>query len=170
MTKVASRLVAVQPGAGELVNLGGLGVHFKVGGSETAGSIAVVEHPMEARRLVPPHTHTKEDELSYVIEGTIGARIGDEIAVLEAGSYIFKPRGVKHTFWNPTDRPARLLEMIVPAGFEVYFEEIARFIGSGGRPGSPEHQALSTPYGLELSGDWIAELKSRYGLKLLGEA
>jgi quercetin dioxygenase-like cupin family protein len=169
MPGVSSRLVAVEPGAGELVNLGGLGVHFKIGGAETAGSIAVVEHPMEARRLVPPHTHTKEDELSYVIEGTIGARIGDEIAVLEAGSYIFKPRGVKHTFWNPTDQPARLLEMIVPAGFEVYFAEIARFFGAGGKPGSAEHQALSTPYGLELSGDWIAELKSRYGLKMLGE-
>jgi quercetin dioxygenase-like cupin family protein len=169
MAKAASRLVAVEPGAGELVDLGGLGVHFKVRGAETGGSIAVVEHPMEARRLVPPHTHTKEDELSYVIEGTVGARIGDEIALIEAGGYVFKPRGVQHTFWNPTDKPARLLEMIVPAGFDEYFAEIARFIGSGGVPGSPEHQALSTPYGLELSGDWIPELKSRYGLKLLGE-
>lgn len=169
MAKVGSRLVAVKPGAGKLIDLGGLGVHFKIGGSETGGAISVVEHPMEARRLVPPHTHSKEDELSYVIEGTIGARIGDEIAVLEPGSYVFKPRGVKHTFWNPTDKPARLLEMIVPAGFEVYFAEIARFFGAGGTPGSPEHQALSTPYGLELSGDWIAELKSSYGLKMLGE-
>jgi quercetin dioxygenase-like cupin family protein len=169
MPKVASRLATVEPGAGEMVNLGGLGVHFKIGGAETAGSVAVVEHPMDPRRLVPPHTHTKEDELSYVLEGTIGARIGDEIAVLAAGSYIFKPRGVKHTFWNPTDEPARLLEIIVPAGFEVYFAQLAKFIGSGGKPGSPEHQAMSVPYGLELSGDWIAELKARYGLKMLGE-
>ncbi|MDQ2950702.1 MAG: cupin domain-containing protein [Chloroflexota bacterium] len=169
MAKVAARLVAVQPGEGELVNLGGLGVHFKIGGADTAGSIAVVEHPVEARRLVRPHTHTKEDELSYVLEGTIGARVGDAIAQLDAGSYIFKPRGVRHTFWNPTDKPARLLEMIVPAGFEEYFAAMARFVGSGGKPGSPEHQALSAPYGVEFSGDWIAELKSRYGLKLLGE-
>ena len=164
-----SRLIVVKAGEGERVDLGGLGVDFKVRGSQTGGSIAVVEHPIEARRWVPPHTHSKEDELSYVIEGTIGARIGDEIAVIEAGSYVFKPRGVKHTFWNPTDSPARLLEMIVPAGFDDYFMELGRFFGSGGVPGSPEHQALSTPYGLELSGDWIAELKSRYGLKMLGE-
>ena len=169
MTNVVTKLVTTPPGAGELIDLGGLGVHFKVKGEQTDGSIAVVEHPMEARRLVPTHTHSREDELSYVLEGTIGARIGDEIALVEAGGYIFKPRGVKHTFWNPTDKPARLLEMIVPAGFDVYFAELGRFFAAGGVPGSAAHQALSTPYGLEVSPDWTAELKARYGLKLLGE-
>lgn len=165
----STRLVLVGPGEGESVDLGGLGVQFKIRGRDTAGSIAIVEHPIGPRRLVPPHTHTKEDELSYILEGTVGVRIGDEIAEAVAGSYVFKPRAVPHTFWNPTDRPARLLEIIVAAGFEDYFAEIARLFGSGMRPGSPEHQAMSVPYGLTLSGDWISELKSRYGLKMLGE-
>jgi quercetin dioxygenase-like cupin family protein len=170
MESTRSRLLVVGPGEGESVDLGGLGVQFKIRGRDTAGSIAIVEHPIEPRRLVPPHTHTKEDELSYILEGTVGVRIGDEIAEAVAGSYVFKPRAVPHTFWNPTDRPARLLEIIVPAGFEDYFAEIARLFGSGMRPGSPEHQAMSVPYGLTVSGDWIPELKSRYGLKMLGEA
>lgn len=169
MTKLATPLAMTAPGAGELIDLGGLGVHFKIRGAQTAGAIAVVEHPMAARRLVPTHTHSREDELSYVIAGTIGARIGDEIALVQAGGYVFKPRGVQHTFWNPTDKPALLLEMIVPAGFDVYFAELGRFFAAGGVPGSPEHQALSAPYGLEVSADWTDELKAQYGLKLLGE-
>jgi len=169
MARLGTRLLAVRAGEGESVDLGGLGVDFKVRGSDTGGSIAVVEHPIGPRRLVPPHIHTKEDELSYVLEGTIGVRIGDDIAEAAVGTYVFKPRNVKHTFWNPTDRPARLIEMIVPAGFDRYFAELARFFGSGGVAGSPQHQAMSAPYGLSLSGDWIEELKSRYGLKLLGE-
>lgn len=106
MGSVRTRLLLVGPGEGESVDLGGLGVHFKIRGRDTAGSIAIVEHPIEPRRLVPPHTHTKEDELSYILEGTVGVRIGDEIAEAVAGSYVFKPRAVPHTFWNPTDRPA----------------------------------------------------------------
>ncbi len=169
MKTVTPRLLAVRPGEGERIDLGGLGVDFKVWGKQTGGAIAVVEHPIAARRLVPTHMHTKEDELSYVLEGKIGARIGDEITEAVAGTYVFKPRNVQHTFWNPTDEPARLIEMIVPAGFDEYFAELGRFFSSGGAPGSPAHQAISTPYGLTLSSDWIDELKVRYELKMVGE-
>jgi uncharacterized cupin superfamily protein len=59
----------------------------------------------------------------YVLEGTIGARVGDREVVAGAGSYL-KPRGL-HTFWNAGPGPARLLEVIAPAGFETYFAELA---------------------------------------------
>ncbi len=163
-----SRLV-VHPGEGDSVNFGGFGVDFKVDRASTGGSVAIVEHPIDARRLVPPHTHTREDELSYVLSGRIGARIGDEYAEAYAGCYVFKPRNVPHTFWNPTDQPARILEIIVPAGFDEYFHEISRLFASGGRPGSEEHEAISRRYGESHFYDWVPELKQRYGLKLLGE-
>jgi len=67
-----------------------------------------------------------------VLEGTIGVRIGDEIAEAGPGTYVFKPRNVKRTFWNPTDKPARFIELLVPAGFDDYFMELGRFFGSGG--------------------------------------
>ena len=164
-----SRLVIVRPGEGQRVNLGGMGVEFKIWGEQTGHQLAVVEHPIEARRLVPPHVHTLEDELSYVVEGRIGVRIGDEIAEVEAGSYVYKPRNVPHTFWNPTDRPARLLEIICPAGFERYFAEIADLFAGGGTPGGPEHQAIAARYQESHSLAWVPELKARFGLKLLGE-
>jgi hypothetical protein len=75
-------------------------VVFKVSGVDTGGAFAVVEHPIEPGRLVPPHVHLHEDEYSYVLEGTIGARLGDHEVVAGPGSYLFKPRGLMHTFWN----------------------------------------------------------------------
>jgi quercetin dioxygenase-like cupin family protein len=63
--------IAVQPGEGRSVWLGGMGVVFKVSGADTGGAFAVVEHPIEPGRLVLPHVHLREDEYSYVLEGTI---------------------------------------------------------------------------------------------------
>ena len=170
MQALANRLFLVGPEDGRSVEIAkGLGVHFKVPGYRTAGRIAIVEHPIEARRLVPPHTHSMEDELSYVLSGRIGVRVGDEIAEARAGTYVYKPCGVPHTYWNPTDEPARLLEIITPAGFEDYFAEIAELFASGGRPGSAEHEAIAARYHESHFGDWIPELKERYSLTVIGE-
>jgi uncharacterized cupin superfamily protein len=57
---------------------------------------------------VLPHVHLREDEYPYVLEGTIGARVGDHKAIAGRGSYVIKPRGLIHTFWNPSREPARL--------------------------------------------------------------
>jgi quercetin dioxygenase-like cupin family protein len=72
----ASTLV-VKPGKGRSVTLGGMGVVFKVSGAATGGAFAIVEHPIDPGRLVLPHFHRHEDEYSYVLEGTIGAGVGD---------------------------------------------------------------------------------------------
>src|SRR5256885_6918238 len=125
MTVQERRLLVVGPGEGKSVSLGGVGVDFKVWGHETGGRFAIVEHPIEARRLIPPHTHTMEDELSYVLEGRVGVRGGDEVAEAGPRTFIYKPCGVPHTFWNPTDPAARRLAIIFKAGFGDYFVEIA---------------------------------------------
>jgi quercetin dioxygenase-like cupin family protein len=66
------------------------------------------------------------------LEGEIGARVGDEVVQAATGSYVFKPRGLPHTFWNATTKPARLLELISPAGFEKYFDDLADLLRAGG--------------------------------------
>ena len=68
--------------------------------------------------MVPPHTHRDTDEWSYVLEGRIGARIGDQDLSAEPGSWILKPRGVMHTFWNAGPEPARIIELLTPGRFE----------------------------------------------------
>ena len=87
--------------------------------------MAIVEHPVAPRALVPPHVHQDHDEWSYILEGRIGARIGDDEFIAEAGSYILKPRRIPHVFWNPDDDPARILEIITPSGLEEMFANSA---------------------------------------------
>src|SRR5437879_12941092 len=116
---------------GKLVSMGGVGVKFKITGEETGHAFSIVEHPVQPRTLVPPHLHHDTDEYSYVVEGQFGARIGDEILLAGPGDYILKSRGIPHTFWNPTDRVARLVEIISPAGFEKFFAEAGELFTQG---------------------------------------
>jgi uncharacterized cupin superfamily protein len=157
-----ARKLVVNPDEGRAVSLGGMGVVYKVSGDDTGGAFAVVEHPIEPGRLVLPHVHQHEDEYSYVLEGTIGARVGDQEVVAGPGSYVINPRGLMHTFWNAGPGPARLLEVISPAGFEAYFIELAE-------AGDPNRrQELATKYGVTYSSEWVRELTSKYNLRLLG--
>ena len=105
--------------------LGSIGVRFMIDGDEAGERFSLVEHPMSARALAAPlHRHTREDEYSYVLEGRVGALLGDEVLVGSPGDLIFKPRNQWHTFWNAGDEPARILEIISPAGFERFFAEL----------------------------------------------
>ena len=86
---------------------------------------------MSALALAAPlHRHAREDEYSYVLEGSMGALLGDEELVAGPGDLVFKPRNQWHTFWNAGDAPARILEIISPAGFEKYFDELVELGGS----------------------------------------
>lgn len=77
----------LSPWPGNLLYLGGLGVHFKIRGDQTGGAFAIVEHPMEPHVVVEPHVHSDEDELSYVVAGTIWARVGKREVKGLPGSY-----------------------------------------------------------------------------------
>jgi quercetin dioxygenase-like cupin family protein len=160
----------IVPDEGRTVWLGqpgsSLGVTFKIGAEATGGAFSIVEHPVPPGALARPHTHTKEDEFSYVLEGEIGARIGDEVIQATAGCYVVKPRGIPHAFWNAGPRQARILEIISPAGFERYFVEMSRLLAHGGPPDLEAMGRLSNDYGLEYHPEWIPELVEKYGLKL----
>src|ERR671920_1316356 len=91
--------VVLSPDEGETVWLRKLGVRFMIGEEETHGNFALVEHPIGPRVLAAPlHTHEREDEYTYVLEGEIGVQIGEEVLVAQAGDLVFKPRGVPHAF------------------------------------------------------------------------
>jgi hypothetical protein len=65
-----------------------------------------------------------------VLEGRVGVQLGDDVLEAGPGELIFKPRRVPHAFWNAGDEPARLLEIISPAGFENYFRELAPLLAA----------------------------------------
>jgi mannose-6-phosphate isomerase-like protein (cupin superfamily) len=154
----------VRPGEGRAGNLGSIGVTFKLWGEDTGGAVSVVEHPFPVGALVPPHLHTREDEYSIVTEGEIGFRSGDREVVLGSGGYITKPRGELHTMWNAGNVPARMIEIISPAGFEHFFRELSELI-TGGPPPFADVAALAESYGLRFGEpDWLPGVISRYGL------
>ena len=114
------------PSDGKLVDLSTIGVRFMAWTEETGGGFSLVEHPMPPRMLAAPvHKHSREDEYSFVLEGRMGALLGDETVFAETGDFVFKPRDQWHTFWNAGDEPCRILEIICPGGFEHYFDEMA---------------------------------------------
>jgi quercetin dioxygenase-like cupin family protein len=160
--------ILTPPEHGHRVDLGGIGVVFKVPAQASGGAFSVVEHPVRPGTLAPPHTHADEDELSYVIEGTFGVRVGDQVLAAGPGAYVFKPRGVPHTFWNAGPAPARLLEVIVPAGFERYFEQMAALLKAHG-PDFDRIATLAAGYHLSFNLDWVQELVAAHGVTVLGQ-
>ena len=76
---------------------------------------------------------------------------------------MWKPRNVLHTFWNPGPEPARLLEIISPAGFEVFFEDLATMLGRETQPSDEEVYQLCADYGLTFDREWLPGLEERFG-------
>jgi mannose-6-phosphate isomerase-like protein (cupin superfamily) len=148
--------------------LGSIGVRFMIDGSEAAERFSLVEHPMSPRALAAPlHRHTREDEYSYVLEGRMGALLGDDVVEAGPGDLVFKPRNQWHTFWNAGDEPCRILEIISPAGFEHFFAELNDL--GGAIEADPDTLAqLNERYGLEMRPDTVPELLERFGL-VIGE-
>jgi Cupin domain len=125
----------------------------------------VVEHTLAPHTLAAPlHTHRDVDELSYVLEGVIGVRIGEQEMAAGPGTFVLKPKGIAHTFWNAGARPAQLLEVIWPAGFEHYFEELVDLPTDAGPPDPAAVGAIAARYGLEVDIESIPGLIERYGL------
>jgi mannose-6-phosphate isomerase-like protein (cupin superfamily) len=150
----------VGPGDGKAVDLGSLGVRFMVWSEESGGGFSLVEHPIPPRTLAAPlHRHSNEDEYSYVLEGQMGALLGDAVVHADAGTLIFKPRDQWHTFWNAGDGPCRILEIISPGGFERLFEEAAepREAAAGETP-------LDTRYGIEFDFESVERLCAEHDL------
>ena len=151
-------------GEGPGGSIGGLGVRFLVGGEASGGGFAIVEHPLAPRALAAPlHRHTREDEYSFILEGRVGARLGDRLVVGQPGDLIIKPRNEWHTFWNAGDSEARVLEIISPAGFERYFEELVALFG-GGRPPQEALAEIRNRYGLETDPTSIPALIEEHGV------
>jgi len=137
---------------------------FMVTGKESGGGFALVEHLLPPQALAAPlHRHSREDEYSYVLEGRLGALLGEEEVFGEAGDLIFKPRGQWHTFWNAGDVPARILEIISPGGFEEAFREI----DAVGEAMNPEIMTeIAARYGVEADFEGTMPIIERHMLVL----
>jgi quercetin dioxygenase-like cupin family protein len=167
MATVAVKVVG--PHDGKAGFLGSIGVRVMLDGEEAGERFSLVEHPMSARALAAPlHRHTREDEYSYVLEGRVGALLGDDVVIGGPGDLIFKPRNQWHTFWNAGDQPARILEIISPAGFERFFAELVEL--GGLMQADPQALAdLCGRYEVEVDPESVPGLMERFEVRFPGE-
>lgn len=150
----------VLPGQTAAFDFGGLGVDWKIDGRETGGRFSVVHHPIAPRALAAPrHYHHREDEYSYVLEGELGALLGEEVVTAGPGAWVHKPREQWHTFWNAGDTPCHIIEVISPAGFEDYFREVADAWGD-----LEKFADINARYDLEMDFESVPDLCERFGL------
>lgn len=128
------RSVVVAPGEGRAIPLGDAGtVTLKAVGAETSGAMAVYEFVTPPATAGPPlHFHRTWDEAFYVLEGQMTFLIDGRTCTAPAGSFIFIPHGIAHTFWNESAAPARQLTVFTPAGIEAYFDDVTRVMAAGG--------------------------------------
>ena len=151
------------------VSLGNLGARLDVARTENEANVAIVEHTLSPHTLAAPlHRHSREDEISYVLEGEMTVLADEELTTVPAGQSVVKGRDVWHTFWNAGDEPLRFLEIIAPGEFSEYFEEVAQL----GTPDPMDEEwvsqfvAIGERYGFEVDLERTPELLETHGLQM----
>ena len=158
----SARVLAASDESSILRSVGHVSNRFMIDGKETSGRFAVLQHLFEPRALAAPmHRHNDEDEYTYVLTGRIGAVLGDDEVFGGPGDLIFKPRGQWHTFWNAGDEPAKVLEIISPAGLEELFRS---FAGLTGAPDPESLAGMAGRYHCELDFPATMPIVQRHGL------
>ena len=149
----------------QTVHFRALGTTYKVLSESVGGTAAIVEHTLEAKSLgAPMHKHTRENEVSYVLEGELSVIQNGEVQTARPGQFIVKPMEMFHTFWNASDRMVRFIEIITPGNFEYYFAELAPFLLKGQPPQLDKVRETGKKYGLIVDPDAAAEIIAKYGL------
>jgi quercetin dioxygenase-like cupin family protein len=139
----------------------------KVGASHLAGNLLIMEGVIRPGQLIAPHTHTREDECAYVLSGELTYQIGDLVRTVSAGTYVVKPRGIPHAFWNGGSEPARVMELHLPATFDSFYDEGAHIFAAddlSDPAGQRAFSVLSERYGLVQHWERVAEITARYGV------
>ncbi|HEX5848366.1 MAG TPA: cupin domain-containing protein [Rubrobacter sp.] len=149
------------------VRLPVLDITHKVTAAASGGSLVVDEWCLAPGQTIPPHTHLREDECSYVLEGELTCYVGGEVVRADAGSYIVKPRRVPHAFHNAGARTVRVMEILTPGwSFEGYFDRYEEIASRSTSVGDHEtaRAELSKGYDITWHDDMVSEVKARFGI------
>ena len=156
-------MTVIGPRDGELLKFDRSDFIIKFDSDDTDDRFYVANEILEPRTLGSPlHYHHVEDEYIYVVEGTCGAMVGDEVIEAEAGTWVFKPRQEWHAYWNPGDTLCHIIWLVTPGGIEEYIREFHEFLGSD----DEQLERLGEKYKLEMDLESVPELCERFGLSL----
>jgi len=157
ITASAAGAVVLGPGEGTPVWFLGNLMVVKATARSTNGAYGLLESLIPAGASPPLHVHYREDESFWVLDGALTIRCGAETYRATAGSYVFLPRGVPHTFRVDGDAPARMLTLLTPGGGEAFFVEGGRpaermTLAPEGRPDLARLQKVALEFGSEFVG------------------
>ena len=153
-------------GPDEGTYLPGLDIVHKVTAESFGGSLTIEEWGLPPGQMIPPHTHSREDECNFVLEGELTCDVGGEIVVAPVGSYVLKPREVPHALCNTGTEPVRVLEILTPGGLEGYFDEYEEIV-SRAMDEDQRRRAraeLGERYGVTWHDERIPEVMARFGI------
>ena len=152
----------LQVNEGELLGFAGVLGLLKIDSPDTQGRFAAAVFPEIPPRVLaaPLHCHHNEAEYTCVMDGSLGVQLGEEIVTAPAGTWVLKPRGQWHTFWNAADVPCRTVEIVSPAGFQQYFRDLAEIGGN-----MAQLRRLNERYAIDMDFDSVPALCQRFGLR-----
>jgi quercetin dioxygenase-like cupin family protein len=146
-----------KPTEGRTVAVVGDVYRFLATGDDTNGKYALWEALVPPGGGPPPHVHSREEEGFYILEGEITFTIGDKRHVAGVGMFANMPVGTPHSFKNESDKPARMLISVAPAGLENLFFEIGVPLAEGSTAALPPTREeiekllkLAPNYGIEI--------------------
>ena len=151
-----ARFTLKKPPDGRVVAVVGDRYRFLATGADTNGTYALWEAIVPPGGGPPPHIHSREEEGFYILEGEITIQVGEERFKAQAGTFANMPVGSLHAFANETDKPAKMLISIAPAGLENMFFEVGRTLEAGESPAPPTHAEIEK----------LLELAPKYGLEI----
>ena len=130
------------------INVGQLRIRYLIDGSHSAspGMFELTVPP--GSNVPPPHSHTNNEEIVYVLEGRLRYSVGSDIRDLGPGQTMRTPKGSVHGFSNPFEGVARALITMAPDIGPKYFEDVAFVINTGGPPDRGALEAVMSRYGL----------------------
>jgi mannose-6-phosphate isomerase-like protein (cupin superfamily) len=165
----------IPPDVEPLDHGGGLAIRMKVRSKQTNSQYSCVDVAIAPKTMGPsPHVHEALEELMYVHEGVVNVLVGKEIFEVKAGGWHLRPRGVPHTFWNATDKPARCTDMYFNQNFddfleELFFKIIPDMVKRKVPPTDPQiagrMEKLNKKFGVTMHHDQRQWIIDKYGLK-----
>ena len=145
------------PTEGRTIAVVGDVYRFLATGEDTNGKYALWEAIVPPGGGPPPHVHSREEESFYIMEGEITFQIGDERIVATAGMFANMPVGTSHSFKNESNRPAKMLISVAPAGLEQMFFEFGVPLPDGSTTALPPKKqeiekllTVAPRYGIEI--------------------
>ena len=164
MAAKENKKILIGPGEGAYLPV--LDITHKVTAENFGGAFTIIEARIPPGEMIPPHTHTREDECALVLEGELTLDVGGEIVVAPVGSFVVKPRGVNHAWCNTGTEPVRFVEIHTPGEFENYHDEYEHNVESEMHEEERirARSELGARYGVIWHDERIAEAMARFGI------